>query len=99
MSEELVFAIEAYDYLGRAIAERGGWELGALDRKTFPDGEHYRRVLTDPADRDVVLVGGTVDDTSTLELYDLACGLAMLGAYRLRLVLPFFRYATMGRSA
>jgi ribose-phosphate pyrophosphokinase len=98
MPEPLVFSIEAYDYLGRAIAERGGWEFGALQRKTFPDGEHYRRIETDPADRDVVLVGGTVDDVATLELYDTACGLAMLGAYRLRLVMPFYGYSTMERS-
>ena len=36
------------------------------------------------ADRDVVLVGGTIDDATTLELYDLACGLVTDGAYRLR---------------
>src|SRR5215470_1271818 len=98
MPEPLVFAIGPYDYLGRAIAARSGWEFGGLERKTFPDGEHYRRIETDPADRDVVLVGGTIDDACTLELYDTACGLAMLGAYRLRLVMPFFGYATMERA-
>jgi len=98
MPEPLVFSTAAYDYLGRAIAKGAGWELGQVARKTFPDGEHYLRVETDPADRDVVLVGGTVDDASTLELYDLACGLVSLGAYRLRLVMPFFGYSTMERS-
>lgn len=98
MTEPLVFSIAGYEYLGRAIAAAAGWQHGELGRKQFPDGEHYRRVLTDPADRDVVLVGGTVDDTATLELYDLACGLVTAGAYRLRLVIPFYGYSTMERS-
>jgi len=96
--EPLLFATSAYDYLARGMAACRGWELGSVVRKTFPDGEHYQRIDTDPADRDVVLVGGTVDDASTLELYDLACGLVMLGAYRLRLVMPFYGYSTMERS-
>lgn len=98
MTEELVFATSAYDYLGRAIAAAGGWELGQLTRQTFPDGERYLRIETSPADRDVILVGGTIDDPSTLDLYDLACGLVTEGAYRLRMVIPFFGYATMERA-
>jgi ribose-phosphate pyrophosphokinase len=35
---------------------------------------------------------------STLELYDLACGLVMYGAYRMRMVIPYFGYSTMERS-
>jgi ribose-phosphate pyrophosphokinase len=98
MPEPLIFSIAAYDYLASAIARDGGWELGEIERRTFPDGEHYLRVVTDPADRDVVLVGGTVDEPSTLELYDLACGLVTAGSYRVRLVIPFFGYATMERQ-
>ena len=98
MTTPLVFAIGAYDYLGRAIAAEASWELGAIRRKTFPDGEHYLRIESDPADRDVMLIGGTVDDAATLELYDLACGIVTAGAYRLRLVIPFFGYGTMERA-
>ncbi|MBA3819011.1 MAG: ribose-phosphate diphosphokinase [Deltaproteobacteria bacterium] len=98
MPEPLVFSTLAYSYLGDGIASGAGWERGAIARKTFPDGEHYRRIETDPADRDVILVGGTIDDANTLELYDLACGLVTGGAYRLRLVIPFYGYATMERS-
>jgi ribose-phosphate pyrophosphokinase len=94
----LVFSTAPYRYLGEAIAKHGGWELGAIARKTFPDGENYLRVETDPADRDVILVGGTVDERSTLELYDLACGLVTEGASRLRMVIPFYGYSTMERS-
>ena len=98
MTAPIVFSTLAYEYLGRDIAAKTGWEVGVVARKTFPDGEHYLRIETDPTDRDVVLVGGTVDDAATLELYDLACGLVSGGAYRLRLVMPFFGYSTMERS-
>jgi ribose-phosphate pyrophosphokinase len=94
----LVFATAAYDYLGAAIAAAGGWERGVVHREQFPDGEHYCRIDTDPADRDVILVGGTIDDHATLSLYDLACGLVTEGAYRVRLVIPYFGYSTMERS-
>lgn len=94
----LVFSTSAYGYLGDAIAAHGGWEHGAIERKMFPDGEHYLRVDSDPSDRDVILVGGTVDEKSTLELYDLACGLVTDGAQRLRMVIPFYGYSTMERS-
>ncbi|HEY0991182.1 MAG TPA: ribose-phosphate diphosphokinase, partial [Kofleriaceae bacterium] len=74
------------------------WQFGDVSRKTFPDGEHYLRIESDPTDRDVVLVGGTTNAATTLELYDLACGLVTGGAYRLRIVMPFFGYSTMERS-
>jgi ribose-phosphate pyrophosphokinase len=94
----LIFATQPYQYLGDAIARVGGWELGRVHRETFPDGEHYCRIETDPADRDVIVVGGTIDDAATLALYDLACGLVTEGAYRVRLVIPYFGYSTMERS-
>jgi ribose-phosphate pyrophosphokinase len=98
MTQPIVFSTLSYAYLGRDIAAQAGWGLGVVVRKTFPDGEHYLRIETDPTDRDVVLVGGTPDDASTLELYDLACGLVTGGAYRVRMVIPFFGYSTMDRS-
>jgi ribose-phosphate pyrophosphokinase len=98
MPEPIVFSVSAYDYLARAIATGGGWQLGVVERRTFPDRERYQRIDSDPADRDVILVGGTIDDVATLELYDLACGLVAAGAYRVRLVMPFFGYSTMERA-
>ncbi len=46
----------------------------------------------------MIAVGGTIDDAATLALYDLACGLVIEGAYRVRLVIPYFGYSTMERS-
>jgi ribose-phosphate pyrophosphokinase len=94
----LVFGTAAYQYLAQAVTARSGWQLAEMARKEFPDGEHYQRILSDCADRDVVLIGGTVSDRDTLELYDLACGVVAEGAARLRLVIPFFGYSTMERA-
>ena len=98
MLEPLVFSIASYDHLADAITKAAGWERGSVARTHFPDGERYLRIESDPADRDVVIVAGTVDDPATLELYDLACGCVTAGAYRLRIVIPFFGYSTMERS-
>ncbi|MDQ3337057.1 MAG: ribose-phosphate diphosphokinase [Myxococcota bacterium] len=98
MTEPLVFSTSAYTYLAKDISDGTGWELGTIARKTFPDGEHYLRIDTAPSDRDIIIVGGTIDDANTLELYDLACGCVGGGAYRLRLVIPYYGYSTMERS-
>jgi ribose-phosphate pyrophosphokinase len=73
-------------------------ELGAIERKRFPDGEHYLRLVDDVNDRHVVLVGGTIDDAATLELYDLACAAVENGARTLTLLVPWFGYSTMERA-
>jgi ribose-phosphate pyrophosphokinase len=98
MSNSLCFSTSSYGYLADAICQQAGYERGEVERETFPDGEHYQRAVTDPADRDVVLVGGTIGEEETLELYDLACALVNFGAYRLTLVIPFYGYSTMERA-
>ena len=95
----LLFSTERYQELCEDIAGAGGCELGVVERRVFPDNERYRRIETTCARRDVVLVGGTVDDVDTLEVYDLACGLVHLGAHTLTLVLPWFGYQTMERAS
>jgi ribose-phosphate pyrophosphokinase len=95
----LLFTTERYPELGEDIAGAGDFDLGVVARKVFPDGERYRRIETDCARRDVVLVGGTVDDMDTLEIYDLACGIVHQGAHTLTLVLPWFGYQTMERAS
>lgn len=95
----LLFATERYQELGEDIAGVGGFDLGVVERKVFPDGERYRRIETNPARRDVTVVGGTVDDADTLEIYDLASGLVQQGAHTLTLVLPWYGYQTMERAS
>ncbi len=94
----LILASSRYQYLAARIAEVSGWPCGEVERQRFPDGEKYQRVITPVADRDVVIVGGTIDEDATLEIYDLASTIAAAGAYRLTLVVPYYGYSTMERS-
>lgn len=93
-----VFSTSAYGYLASRIATHAAWPEGEVQRKAFPDGERYQRIATEVADRDVIIVGGTIDDANTLELYDLATTAVRAGAYRLTIVIPYFGYSTMERA-
>src|SRR5258708_21682089 len=94
----ILFSIAAYDYLAADLAPLAGAERGRLERSRFPDGERYLRVLDDVNDHDVIVVGGTISDEATLEIYDLASTLVEEGAATLTLVVPGYGYATMERA-
>lgn len=96
-STPILFATPSYEPLMRAIAEASGVQIGALERRQFSDGEHYLRILECVSARPVAVVGGTIGDRETLELYDLASGLVQQGARSLTLFVPFFGYGTMER--
>ncbi len=93
----LVFSTPSYGYLGEAVCAFDHCEPGRVENRRFPDGEHYIRFLTECVDRDVVVLGGTVTDSDTLMVYDLACGTVGHGARSLTLLVPFFGYQTMER--
>jgi ribose-phosphate pyrophosphokinase len=94
----LLLAIAPYQYLVDDLARLTGLPEVRVDRRYFPDGERYLRLLDDVTDRDILLVGGTIDDAATLELYDLACAVVKHGARRLSLIIPYFGYSTMERA-
>jgi ribose-phosphate pyrophosphokinase len=98
MTSQLVFSTQRYAYLRDDLARTGPFDSGAIEVSTFPDGERYQRVSTPVSRRDVVLVGGTVSDADTLELYDVACSVVKYGARSLALVIPYFGYSTMERA-
>lgn len=93
-----IYATQAYNYLADELAAAAGLQRGRIERNTFPDGEHYHRLLDLPAGEEAILVGGTIGEEQTLELYDLACALVQAGALRLQLVVPYFGYSTMERA-
>ena len=64
----------------------------------YPDGERGIAIKEKIQGSDVVLVGGTHNDSATLELYDTACAFVKYGARRLTLVVPYFGYSTQERS-
>ncbi len=94
----LVYASSSYRELAATIARELDAAIGDIECRDFPDDETYHRILTRPDGHHCVLVGGTISDAETLEIYDLACGLVAGGARRLTLVIPFLGYSTMERA-
>jgi ribose-phosphate pyrophosphokinase len=95
---KIIFSIPDYRYLQEDILQLGNFEKGEIEVKIFPDGERYQRIITPVAGRDVVLIGGTISDSDTLEIYDLAYALIKYGAKSIRIFFPYFGYSTMERA-
>ena len=93
-----ILSIGPYEPFAQDLGRLLDLPLGRIERDRFPDGERYLRLLDDVNDVDAVLVGGSIDDAATLELYDLACALVEHGARTLTLVIPWFGYATQERE-
>ncbi|MBK6265775.1 ribose-phosphate pyrophosphokinase [Marivirga sp. S37H4] len=96
--KKLLFYTTKYKYLADKILAENSFEEGQVEVKEFTDGERYQRILNQVENRDVILLGGTVCDADTLELYDLASALVSYGANSLSLVVPYFGYSTMERA-
>jgi len=96
--DHLIFATEPYSYLCDELCAMPGFSRGDTERKTFADGERYLRITSNVYGRKVIILGGTIDDRSTLDIYDLASGLVALGAADLSLLIPYFGYSTQERS-
>ncbi|MBK9730498.1 MAG: ribose-phosphate pyrophosphokinase [Chitinophagaceae bacterium] len=95
---KLLFSTQSYRYLREKILSGGHFEPGETVYKKFPDGEIYQRILSNVEGREAIIIGGTISDEDTLELFDLACSLENYGAVSLTLVIPFFGYSTMERA-
>lgn len=96
--KKLLFYTSHYKYLADKVLRSGDFELGQIEVNYFTDGERYQRILSKVENRDAVIIGGTIDDQSTLELFDLASSLVSYGADSLSLVVPYFGYSTMERA-
>jgi ribose-phosphate pyrophosphokinase len=94
----MIYATHSYAELAARVAALARLPIGEVETRLFPDGERYLRLVSDPASRDIVVLGGTVSEPETLELYDLACGVVEAGARSLTLVIPYFGYSTMERA-
>jgi ribose-phosphate pyrophosphokinase len=98
MVKKIIFSIPDYRYLQEEVLQLGDFERGIIEVKLFPDGERYQRIMTHVNGKDVVLIGGTISDSDTLEIYDLAFALIKYGARSIQLVFPYFGYSTMERA-
>ena len=103
----LLFASSSYGYLQKELLRTGKFTEGVVERTPpgmkapadrFPDGERYLRLQTDVLRRDAILLGGTIDDAETMELFDMGNALFDWGAMSLCIVKPFDGYSTMERS-
>lgn len=94
----LLFSTGSYAYLRDALLLLFPAEKGEVEVKAFPDGERYQRIITPLDARPAILIGGTLHDSDTLEVFDLACSLVKHGVSSLTLVIPYYGYSTMERS-
>ncbi|MEL7450773.1 MAG: ribose-phosphate diphosphokinase [Pseudomonadota bacterium] len=89
----LLFSWEAQNSLVDSVAARLGAQVGALDRRRFPDGESYVRVLDDCSERPVILLAAlSPPDERLLPLLLAAATLRDLGAKSIGLVSPYLPY-------
>lgn len=96
--QPIIFSTLGYSYLKERMRKCGDFEDGMVECKTFPDGERYRRIDCEVNGREVIVLGGTISDSDTLELYDLANAVVKYGCQSLTLVIPYFGYSTMERA-
>jgi ribose-phosphate pyrophosphokinase len=94
----VMFGTRSYRYMRDAVARAGQYHIGEIEVREFPDHERYQRIVTPVDGTDAVIIGGTISDADTLELYDAACAVAKFGARSLTLVVPYFGYSTMERA-
>lgn len=95
----VVLSSPSYGSFANDVCRGSGLVRGAVAVETFPDGECYQRVLQPVAGEDVVIVGGTISDSETLRIYDLAVGVVEQGARSLCLMLPYSGCSTMDRAS
>ncbi|HSW11899.1 MAG TPA: ribose-phosphate diphosphokinase [Solimonas sp.] len=89
----LILPLPGSEALANNLLELLSAQHCACVTRVFPDGEHYVRVETPVAGRDVVIVAGLAHpDDKLVLLYLLARTLSDLGARRILLVAPYLPY-------
>ncbi|MCL4330785.1 MAG: ribose-phosphate diphosphokinase [Candidatus Thermoplasmatota archaeon] len=79
--------------LAKSVAEISGSTLSDVERKRFPDGEMYVRILSETLNMDVAVLGNTRTDSDILEMLLLLNAAREGGAKRVIAVIPYFGYA------
>ncbi len=94
----LILPLPGNETFARHLAEAGGWELGHIETRRFPDGESYVRILSDVADRPVDLVCTLArPDDGFLRLAFAADAARSLGASEVTLIAPYLAYMRQDR--
>ena len=95
-----ILSSKPYDYLKQILLKTGQFDNMDVETATFPDGEHYYRIMHPEkiSGKSAVYICGTTDDSAILEAYNVACTLVQEGCQSLHLVIPYFGYSTMERA-
>ena len=94
----LTLPLPGNETLAHQLADAGGWELGHLETRRFPDGESYVRILSDVAERPVDLVCTLArPDDNFLRLAFAADAARALGASQVTLIAPYLSYMRQDR--
>lgn len=102
MNTPLVLSTLSSAYFAEGITRHLGSTLGAIERKTFGNGESYYRIAVNDrfelVGRTIIFVGCTQTDADILEIFRVGTELAAHGARRIIFAIPFFGYSTMERA-
>jgi ribose-phosphate pyrophosphokinase len=86
----LIVPLPGNEAFAKRLATAGGFELGRLETRRFPDGESYVRHLSDMAGRTVDLVCSLArPDPGFLSLLFAADAARDLGAAQVSLIAPY----------
>lgn len=91
MTDRLVLPLPGSGPFAERLAAAGGFTLGRLECRRFPDGERYLRIHTDPAGRPVDLCSADAEG-DFLTLAFAADAARDMGASEVNLVAPYLGY-------
>jgi ribose-phosphate pyrophosphokinase len=94
----LILPLPGNETFAARLAEAGGWKIGSIESRRFPDGESYVRILSDIDSGSVDLVCTLVHpDESFLRLAFAADAARSLGAREVTLIAPYLSYMRQDR--
>lgn len=89
----IIFAMPGNGAMTQEIARLSGAQLGALETRSFPDGESYVRLQTDVMGKDCAIVCTLArPDAQIMPLILAAGALREWGASHVRLIAPYLAY-------
>ncbi|MDA8144000.1 MAG: ribose-phosphate diphosphokinase [Thermoplasmatales archaeon] len=94
----LVVSSSSSETLASKLSELLHSKLSEVERKRFPDGEMYVRVLADMKGEKVAVIGSTKNDADLIELLLLLNACREAGAGKIIAVVPYFGYARQHRT-
>lgn len=94
----LVFYSEKSEKLAKEVAKGLGAKTGEIEKKVFPDGEIYVRLLNSVDGEDIVLIHTTQTNDDLIELILTLSALKDNGAKRVTCVVPHLMYQRQDKT-